>query len=78
VVSDIERAHVVKLLEPVWLIKNETARRTRTYIEQVLNLAIAKGIRTGENPARWKGNLDLSLAAPNKITRVEHYASLPY
>jgi len=78
VVSDIERAHVVKLLEPIWLIKNETARRTRTYIEQVLNLAIAKGIRTGENPARWKGNLDLSLAAPNKITRVEHYASLPY
>ncbi|ATX76398.1 MAG: integrase arm-type DNA-binding domain-containing protein [Reinekea forsetii] len=78
VVSDIERAHVVKLLEPIWLIKNETARRTRTYIEQVLNLAIAKGIRTGENPARWKGNLDLSLAAPNKIARVEHYASLPY
>jgi len=78
VVSDIERAHVVKLLESIWLIKNETARRTRTYIEQVLNLAIAKGIRTGENPARWKGNLDLSLAAPNKIARVEHYASLPY
>ena len=78
VVSDIVRAHVVKLLEPIWLIKNETARRTRTYIEQVLNLAIAKGIRTGENPARWKGNLDLSLAAPNKIARVEHYASLPY
>jgi integrase len=78
VVSDIERAHVVKLLEPIWLIKNETARRTRTYVEQVLNLAIAKGIRTGENPARWKGNLDLSLAAPNKIARVEHYASLPY
>jgi integrase len=78
VVSDIERAHVVKLLEPIWLTKNETARRTRTYVEQVLNLAIAKGIRTGENPARWKGNLDLSLAAPNKIARVEHYASLPY
>ena len=78
VVSDIERAHVVKLLEPIWLIKNETARRTRTYIEQVLNLAIAKGIRAGENPARWKGNLDQSLAAPNKIARVEHYASLPY
>jgi len=78
VVSDIERAHVVKLLEPIWLIKNETARRTRTYVEQVLNLAIAKGIRAGENPARWKGNLDQSLAAPNKIARVEHYASLPY
>ena len=78
VVSDIERAHVVKLLEPIWLTKNETARRTRTYVEQVLNLAIAKGIRTGENPARWQGNLDLSLAAPNKIARVEHYASLPY
>jgi integrase len=78
VVSDIERAHVLKILEPIWLTKNETARRTRTYVGQVLDLAKAKGIRTGENPALWKGNLELSLAAPNKIAKVKHYSALPH
>ncbi|MDX8399951.1 MAG: integrase arm-type DNA-binding domain-containing protein, partial [Gallionellaceae bacterium] len=76
--SDIERAHIVKLLEPIWLTKNETAKRTRTYVGQVLDLAKAKGMRTGENPAQWKGNLELSLAAPSKVAKVKHYAALPH
>ncbi len=78
VVSNIERAHIIELLEPNWLIKNETARRTRTYVGQVLDLAKAKGIRTGENPAIWKGNLELSLAAPRKVAKVQHYSALPF
>jgi hypothetical protein len=34
--------HVLQALEPIWLTKNVTARRTRSRIETVLNYAIVK------------------------------------
>ena len=79
VVGDIERAHIINMLAPIWEEKTETATRVRAYVERILDTATAEGLRTGENPARWKGNLDLSpkLAAPNKITKVEHFKALP-
>ena len=75
-VGDIERAHIINMLAPIWEEKTETATRVRAYVERILDTAAAEGLRTGENPARWRGNLDLSLAAPNKITKVEHFKAL--
>ncbi len=76
VVGDIERANILRMLQPIWETKTETAKRVRANVERILDLAGAEGLRTGDNPARWKGNLDLSLAQPEKITKVQHYAAL--
>lgn len=37
-----------------------------------------RGDRIGENPARWRGHLDVLLPARSKVRRVEHHAALPY
>src|SRR5690606_20232299 len=69
--------HVVDLLEPIWTTKTETASRVRGRIESVLAWATAAQLRTGDNPARWKGNLDQLLAKPTKIRKVKHHAAMP-
>lgn len=76
VVADVARAHVVAVLQPIWETKNETASRVRLYIERIMDLAEVKGLRAGDNPARWKGNLELSFPARNKVARTQHYAAL--
>jgi hypothetical protein len=65
-VSDIDTALVLKVLKPIWESKPETANRLRGRIEQVLDSAKALNQRSGENPARWKGNLDRLLPARSK------------
>ena len=55
-VSEIETKHVLGVLSPIWHSKAETARRLRGRIENVLDFGKAKGWRSGENPARWRGN----------------------
>lgn len=75
-VRDVTLTHVLKILEPIWKTKTETAKRIRGRIESVLNWATVRGYRSGENPARWRGHLDKLLAAPNKVTKVEHHRAL--
>lgn len=77
-VRDIEQAHVLKILEPIWTAKTETATRVRGRIEKVLDWAKSRGLRTGDNPAQWKGNLDSQLAAPGKIAKETHHPALPF
>jgi integrase len=77
-VRDIEQAHVLRVLEPIWTTKTETASRLRGRIESVLDWATVRGYRQGDNPARWKGHLDMLLATPGKIAKVEHHAAMPY
>ena len=72
-VRDVALNHILKILEPIWQDKTETASRLRGRIEKVLDWAKARGLRSGENPAAWKGNLDALLPAPGKIARVEHH-----
>lgn len=71
-VQDVEQAQVLKVLEPIWKSKNETASRLRGRIESILDWAAVRKYRTGENPARWKGQLDKLLPAPKKIQKTEH------
>ena len=77
-VDAITLDHILKILEPIWSTKTETASRVRQRIENVLDAAIAKGLRTAANPARWKGNLKHLLAAPEKTKAVTHHPALPY
>lgn len=76
-VDQIETADVVAVLKPIWLSKSETASRLRGRIERVLDAAKAKGHRSGENPARWRGHLDTLLPKRQKLTR-GHHAAMHY
>jgi len=66
-IGEISTEDIVVALKPIWLELPETASRVRGRIERVLDAAKAKGHRTGENPARWRGHLDLLL--PNRLWR---------
>ena len=77
-IQDVDTALVLKVLEPIWNAKTETAYRIRGRIENILDWARARGLRNGENPARWKGHLDHLLPARSKVRRAEHHAALPY
>jgi integrase len=76
-VRDVEREHVVALLQPIWREKTETASRLRGRIEQILSYAMQAGYREeGLNPARWRGNLDKLLGDPNRIARTVHHRAV--
>jgi integrase len=77
-VQAIDTALVLKVLEPIWAAKPETASRLRGRIESILDWAKVRGYREGENPARWRGHLDKLLPARSKVRKVEHHAALPY
>lgn len=76
--KEIELGQVLKVLEPIWTTKTETASRLRGRIESILDWAKVHGYREGENPARWKGNLDKVLSAPGKTKQPKHHAALRY
>ena len=77
-VADIETAHVLAVLKPIWNTKTETATRVRTRLEAVLSYAEAKNWRTGGNPARWRGHLSAILPSPQKLKDRKHHSALPY
>jgi len=77
-VQAVDVGLVMKVIEPIWAIKPETASRVRGRIESVLDWATARGYRQGENPARWRGHLENLLPKKTKVRRVEHHAALPY
>jgi integrase len=76
-VDKIVTDDVLSVLKPHWNGKPETASRLRARIERVLDAAKAQGLRTGENPARWRGHLDQLLPKRQSITR-GHYAAMHY
>jgi integrase len=68
---------VLRVLDPIWQEKTQTANRVRSKIEGVLSFAASRGWRpAGDNPARWRGHLQNMLAAPKKITTVKHLAAI--
>ena len=77
-VQAVDTGLVMKVLEPLWSQKPETASRVRGRIEAILDWAKVRGYREGENPARWRGHLDHLLPAKSKVRRVRHHAALPY
>jgi len=76
-VGKINTEHVVSVLSPIWEDKHETASRLRGRIERVLDYAKSKGLRSGENPATWRGHLKNILPPRQKVTR-GHHAAMDY
>jgi len=77
-IASVDVGLVMKILEPIWRTKTETASRLRGRIESVIDWATARGFRTGENPARWKGHLDHLLMSRSTANKVVHHPALPY
>jgi len=76
-VNAVQTEDVLDVLKPIWTTKSETAAMARGYIERILDAAKAKGLRSGENPARWKGHLDHLLPARQRLSR-GHHAAMPF
>jgi integrase len=76
-IDGVDTKGVLECLAPIWTSKPETASRLRGRIERVLNAAKAEKLRSGENPATWRGHLDATLPRPNGHSR-GHHAALPY
>jgi integrase len=77
-VATVDTGLIIKVLEPIWTTKPETASRLRGRIESVLDWAKARGYREGDNPARWRGHIDNLLPAPRKLRATNHHPALPY
>jgi integrase len=77
-VAAVDTTLVVKVLEPIWIEKPETAGRLRGRIERVLDWATARGFRSGDNPARWRGHLDRLFPSVKKTRGVKHHPAIPY
>jgi hypothetical protein len=72
-VEKVDTDLVMKVLQPIWTTKAETASRLRGRLQSVLDWAVVKNLRTGENPARWKGHLDNLLPKKSKVARTQHH-----
>jgi integrase len=77
-VASIDTALVIRVIEPTWSAKPETAGRIRGRIESILDWAKVRGFRAGDNPARWRGHLDKLLPSRRKVKPVKHHAALPF
>lgn len=75
-VAQVDTEMVLEALKPIWSTKAETATRVRSRIERVLDAAKVRSLRSGENPARWKGHLSALL--PKAERNKEHFEALPY
>ncbi|MDE2462302.1 MAG: integrase arm-type DNA-binding domain-containing protein [Alphaproteobacteria bacterium] len=75
-VSTIDTAAVLDVLNPLWTTKHETATRLRQRIEAVLTAAKVRGLRSGENPAAWRGHLAALLPTISKKSRVRHHPAM--
>ena len=76
-VDEITTQDILDILQPLWQRVPETAKRLQGRIENILDAAKAKGLRNGENPARWRGHLNQILPKRQRLRR-GHHAALPY
>lgn len=77
-VAEIDTSAMLKILNPIWASKNETANRVRNRIECILDWAAAQNMRQTANPARWKGHLAMLLPNPHRVHKVQHRPALPF
>ncbi|MGC2967858.1 tyrosine-type recombinase/integrase [Paraburkholderia aspalathi] len=77
-VRDIDTAMIVRILQPIWTKKAETARRVRGRIKAILDAGTVMGHRTGSNPARYIDHLQLVLPRSKKRSQVRHHPALPW
>ncbi len=77
-IDAVATADVKRVLDPIWTTKNETARRVRGRVYEVLKYATTLELRSGLNPARWDDHLDGVMPRISRKKRIKHHAALPY
>jgi integrase len=77
-VNRIDTAMMVRILQPIWTKKAETARRVRGRIKAILDAEAVMGHRTGSNPARYVDHLQLVLPRSKKRSQIRHHAAMPW
>lgn len=77
-IQEVDRAAILRVIEPLWFTKTETASRMRQRLEKVFDYAKTMGYFTGDNPAAWRGNLEAVLPARSKVATVKHHPALPW
>jgi integrase len=77
-VQAVDVSLVMKAIEPIWAEIPETASRVRQRIERILDWAKVRGVREGENPARWRGHLDHLLPSRSRVRKPQKHSALPY
>jgi integrase len=77
-VDEITLEHILQILKPIWVEKTETASRVRGRIEKILGSSTVLGLRSGHNPAQWRGYLEHILPATKSLKKIEHHPALPY
>lgn len=77
-VAKIDVHAIRKIIEPIWLTKNETADRLRARVEKILGWATVSGYRHGDNPARWTAHLSELFPRRSKVRTIKHHPALPY
>ncbi|MDV7650195.1 tyrosine-type recombinase/integrase [Acinetobacter baumannii] len=75
-ISSITKVDIAEVLKPIWIEKNETAKRIRGRLETIFDYAKAMEYFVGDNPAEWKGNLEPILGNLKQESRP--HPSLPY
>jgi integrase len=76
--GEVTTDDMLRILNPIWQDKTETASRVRNRIELVWSYAKARKICEGENPAAWRGNLATMLPKPTKVKKVRHHPALQH
>jgi integrase len=77
-VDQISTEDVLRILQPIWTTRTETAKRVQGRVENILDFAAARKWRDPVNPARWRGHLDKLLPRPTKVKSVRHQPALDY
>jgi integrase len=77
-VQSVDIDLIMKIIEPIWYDKTETASRIRQRIENILDWATVRKFRTGDNPALWRGRIDKLLPKRNKVQKPKHFAAMDY
>ena len=77
-VDQIGTEDVLRVLQPIWTTKTETAKRVQGRLENILDFAAARRWRDQSNPARWHGHLDKLLPRPSRVAKVAHHPAMPY
>lgn len=76
--EEIDMEDILKILTPIWQTKTETASRLRGRLEWIFAAAITRKLRSGSNPAIWRGLLQTILPAPKKFQKTVHHKAMPY
>ena len=74
-ISLVSKADILKVLEPIWTTKFETASRVRQRIRAVLDWAAALDFRRGHDPHIWD---QISRSLPKIKAEATHHAACPY